>query len=195
MKTGRCLFALLTCLCLAALARPAHAEPSATPVSVFDGLVVGVSEGDRITVNHRGKELMVQLYGVAAPQTVKMDKYTGWYKTGQPYAEDAFRALSTKVLHQVVRVEVRGTLVKKGDANSTLAVAIVSVEGRNVNLEMLSEGWVWVYRKYLDRTDLPAYLSAERQARARKNGLWIQESPVPPWHFQPKLRAATRKPG
>jgi micrococcal nuclease len=170
---------------------PAQAESAPGPVSIVEGLVVGVSEGDRITLNCLGTEIKVQLYGLAAPLTMKMDKYTGWYKTGQPYADDAFRALSSKILHQMVRAEIRSTLVHKRSESQRLSVAVVYLDGRNINLEMLSEGWAWVYRKYMHKSDIPQYLSVERAARARKNGLWVQDDPQPPWHFQPKLRAAT----
>lgn len=194
MRTGRCLLALLSCLCLVVAALPASAQPGAEPVSILEGLVVGVSEGDRITINCLGTEIPVQLYGFAAPQTVKIDKYTGWYKTGQPYAADAFRALSTKVLHQKVRVEIRDVVdVQKGESKG-LAIAVVYQDGRNINLEMLTEGWGWVYRKNLHNTDFAQYAAAEKQARARKHGLWLQDNPTAPWHFQPRLRAPVRKP-
>lgn len=196
MITGRYLLALLSCLCLLAPAAPALAQSAPEAVSIVEGLVVGVSEGDRITINCLGTEIKVQLYGVAAPLTMKMDKYTGWYKTGQPYADDAFRALSSKVLHQKVRAEIRSTLVHKHSESQRLSVAVVYLQGRNINLEMLAEGWGWVYRKYMHRSDVPQYVSVERGARARKNGLWVQDAPEPPWHFQPKLRAATgNRPG
>jgi endonuclease YncB( thermonuclease family) len=176
-----------------AASRPLLAQLAPEPISILEGLVVGVSEGDRITINCLGNEIPVRLYGLAAPQTVKIDKYTGWYKTGQPYAADAFRALSSKVLHQKVRVEIRDIVdLKKGDPKG-LAIAVVYQEGRNINLEMLSEGWGWVYRKYLHSADFPQYSAAERQARLRRNGLWLQDSPTAPWHFEPRLRSPLRK--
>ena len=194
MRTGRCLLALLSCLCFMAASRQVFAQPGPEPISILEGLVVGVAEGDRITLNCLGNEIPVRLYGLAAPQTVKIDKYTGWYKTGQPYSADAFRALSTKVLHQKVRVEIRDVVdLAKGDSRG-LAIAVVYQDGRNINLEMLSEGWGWVYRKYLHSGDSPEYVAAEKQARSRKNGLWLQENPTAPWHFQPRLKAPIRKP-
>lgn len=153
--------------------------------------MVGVAEGDRITVNSFGTEIHVRLYGVAAPQTAKVDKFTGSYKAGQPYAEDAFRALSTKVLHQQVKVEIRKTLIFKGETQQ-MAVAIVYLDGRNINLEMLSEGWGWSYRKFVNKPDFPQYLAAEKLARSKKNGLWLQEHPLPPWDFKPQLKIKAR---
>lgn len=156
-------------------------------MSTLEGLVVGVAEGDRITVNSFGTEINVRLYGVAAPQTAKIDKFTGWYKPGQPYAEEAFRALSLKVLHQQVKVDIRHTVVFKDDPQQ-VAVAVVYLNGRNINQEMLSDGWGWAFSMFMSKADFAHYRFFERQARNRKNGLWLQEHPQPPWHFKPQAR-------
>ena len=176
-------------------AAPLYAQPSphhGSNVNILEGLVVGVTEGDRITVNSFGTEIPVRLYGVAAPQTAKIDKFTGWYKPGQPYAEDAFRALSIKVLHQQVKVEIRSTLTSRADTPQ-VAVAIVYLDGRNINLEMLEDGWAWAYRKFLSNNDYHRYSTAQRIARSRKNGLWLQENPQPPWDFKPHLKIKAKQ--
>lgn len=190
MEKGRYLIALslLSCLFLFSFSPSVSAQPPA--ISTLEGLVVGVTEGDRITVNSFGTEIIVQLYGVAAPQTAKVDKFSGWYKAGQPYAEDAFRALSIKVLHQQVKLEIRRTIVFNKD-HKQLALAVVYLDGRNINREMISEGRAWAFRKFTDKADLCEYLAAERHARARRHGLWQQESPQPPWEFKPQLRLRT----
>lgn len=178
--------------CLSLLAVPAYAQHNPHHhVNILEGLVVGVSEGDRLTVNSFGTEISVRLYGVAAPQTAKIDKFTGWYKAGQPYADDAFRALSIKVLHQQVKVEIRNTLVLKSDPTQ-VALGVVYLDGRNINLEMLNEGWVWAYKRLLNRVDHVHYMGFERMARARKSGLWIQENPQPPWEFKPHMKLKTK---
>ncbi|MCM0083288.1 thermonuclease family protein [Geomonas sp. Red32] len=184
MRVGRFLTTVLSCFCLVALVHPAplHAE---TPPQVVEGLVVGVAEGDRITVNSFGTEIHVQLYGIAAPQPARMDKYTGWYKPGQPYAEEAFRALSSKILHQVVKVEIRRNIVLKNDQ---VALAVVYLDHRNINLEMLAEGWGWAYRRFLNRADHAHYLGAEKYARSKKTGLWSQDNPQAPWDYRPNVR-------
>ncbi|TGU72390.1 nuclease [Geomonas terrae] len=174
------------------LAAPALAVDPHHHGNIIEGLVVGVSEGDRITVNSFGTEIPVRLYGIAAPQTAKIDKFTGWYKPGQPYAEDAFRALSIKVLHQMVKIEVKQTLLFKTQPNQ-IAVAVVYLDGRNINLEMLHEGWAWAYRRLLSRADHPQFFSEERMARARRNGLWIQENPQAPWEFKPQVKIKAKQ--
>jgi micrococcal nuclease len=190
LKAGRIFLFLLPCLCLLSLSYPAIARAD-NAFQSMDGLVVGVSEGDRLTVNAFGTEIHVKLYGVVPPQAPKIDKNTGLYKPGQPYAEDAFRALSSKVLHQQVRVEIRRTVVFK-DAPQQLAVAMVYLDGRNINLEMIAEGWGWVDRKFLGRMDHAHFMAAEKLARSRKDGLWIQDHPQPPWEFKPEFRLRNR---
>lgn len=187
-----CRTILLICL-LWAVAAPALAQPETPPNSIIEGLVVGISEGDLITVNSFGTEIKVRLYGIATPQTAKVDKFTGWSKPGQPYAEEAFRALSLKVLHQMVRVDIRRTVVLQQDREQRqFALAVVYLDGRNINLEMVTEGWAWAYKKLITGPDFHAYLFAERRARARRVGLWNQDAPQPPWEFKPKLRVNPR---
>ncbi|GFO64139.1 thermonuclease family protein [Geomonas paludis] len=191
MKKAGCLLVLCSCLLLLVVPAQAQNDPH-HQVHIIEGLVVGVSEGDRLTVNSYGTEIPVRLYGIAAPQTAKIDRFTGWYKQGQPYAEDAFRALSLKVLHQVVRIEIRETLVFKTEPTQ-VAVAVVFLDGRNINLEMVNDGWAWAYRRLLSRGDHPQYFATERMARARRNGLWTQENPQPPWEFKPHLKVKAKQ--
>jgi micrococcal nuclease len=184
----------MSCLCLLIYLPAGVARGDQLPFnSVIEGLVVGVAEGDRITVNSFGTEIHVRLYGVAAPQTAKVDKFTGFYKAGQPFAEDAFRALSSKILHQQVKVEIRKMLLLKDDPKQ-VAVAVVYLDGRNINLEMIAEGWGWAYPRLLSRFDHAHYFAAQRNARCRRNGLWLQEHPLPPWEFKPQVRVRMRQP-
>jgi len=181
----------MCCLLLFCGAPLALAYPETQTATVLEGLVVGISEGDHIVVNSFGTEINVRLYGIAAPQTAKIDKFTGWSKPGQPYAEEAFRALSIKVLHQKVKIEIRRTIVSHKDGKQ-FALAIVYLDGRNINLEMVAEGCAWAYRKLVTKADFHAYALVERRARLRKLGLWSQEAPQPPWEYQPKLRISPR---
>jgi micrococcal nuclease len=192
MTAGRFLISIFSCFSLFLYSVPAFAHPVHPGFTTIEGLVVGVSEGDRLTINSFGTEIRVRLYGLAAPQTAKVDKFTGWYKAGQPYAEDAFRALSIKVLHQQVKIQIRKTVIFKGETQQ-MAVAVVFLDDRNINLEMVAEGWAWAYPKLLERVDHAHYLTAERMARTKKNGLWLQEAPQPPWDFKPQVRIKAKQ--
>jgi micrococcal nuclease len=170
---------------------PLSAQSEKAPINTLEGLVVGVSEGDQLTVNSFGTEIHVRLYGIAAPQTAKVDKFTGWSKPGQPYAEEAFRALSIKVLHQQVKVAIRRTLVIN-DAKQ-VALAVIYLDGRNINLEMVADGWGWSYKKLTNKGDASEYQAAERKARTRRIGLWNQGIPQPPWEFQPPVKIIPKR--
>jgi micrococcal nuclease len=186
LKAGYKLIALISCLLLLT-SLPALAGSEQTPKSTLEGLVVGLSEGDLITVNSFGTEIKVRLYGIAAPQTAKVDKFSGWSKAGQPYAEEAFRALSIKILHQQVKIEIRNTLVYKNDPKQ-VALAIVYLDGRNINEEMVADGWAWAFQKSTTKAEYARLLAAQKKARALRKGLWMQGIPQPPWEFQPQLR-------
>jgi hypothetical protein len=62
---------------------------------------------------------------------------------------------------------------------------------RNVELEMVLNGWAWVLERY--EPD-PRYPAALEEARRRKRGIWALEGNVPPWEFKrTKALAARRK--
>ena len=155
---------------------PANADY--TPGTVY-GLVTGTTDGGHLTVNGNGTEIPVKLYCVEAPVMTKVRKDRPWLaKSGQPFAGRAFMALSNKVLHKQVRIDILKIDRKRR------AVAIVYLDGRNINLEMVAEGWGWASRKCQKRPPDAEYVAAEERARARKAGLWAQDNPQPPWEFK-----------
>ncbi|MDD3295146.1 MAG: thermonuclease family protein [Geobacteraceae bacterium] len=150
---------------------------------VLEGTVVKVTDGDTINIDSGGTKLKIRLYGIDAPETPKTNRKTGWIsKPGQPYGNEAWKALDDKVNRQRVRIEVRDV-----DKYKRL-VSVVWLGSRDINREMIAEGWGWAYRKYLDRPHASAYMSAEEQARARRLGLWRDGNPQPPWEFRKSVR-------
>ncbi|WP_232366615.1 thermonuclease family protein [Alteripontixanthobacter muriae] len=58
---------------------------------------------------------------------------------------------------------------------------------RNVELEMIVNGYAWVLRQYaFDRED--EYFQAEENARQARRGLWSQNNPEMPWKFKQKQK-------
>lgn len=150
---------------------------------VLEGTVIKVSDGDTINVDSGGTKLKIRLYGIDAPETTKTNRKSGWIsKPGQPYGNEAWKALDDKVNRQRVRVEVRD--VDKYDR----LVSVIWLGSRDINREMVAEGWAWAYRKYLDRPHASDYVGAEEQARARRAGLWRDVNPQPPWEFRKAVR-------
>jgi micrococcal nuclease len=154
------------------------------PVRTIEGTVVKVSDGDTIqVVDSLGTKVKVRFYGIDCPETEKSNHKTGRvFKPGQPYGEEAFRALQGKLQRQHVRLDVMDT------DRYGRTVSIVWLGDRNINLEMVAEGWAWAYTQYLDRPHASEYLQAEEQARAKRLGLWQQSNPQPPWEFRKGLR-------
>jgi micrococcal nuclease len=61
-------------------------------------------------------------------------------------------------------------------------VATVFVEGRDVGLQLLKEGFCWVYEKYVGQASpeiQASYRDAQAAAQSEKAGLWEDPEPVP----------------
>jgi endonuclease YncB( thermonuclease family) len=158
------------------------------PLRVIEGVVTKVSDGDTIQVTDSlGTKIKVRFYGIDAPETEKSSKKTGRIsKPGQPFGEEASQALKGKVQRKKVRLDVMD-IDRYGRT-----VSIVWFENRNINREMVAEGWAWAYRQYLDRPHASEYIDAEEQARRNRLGLWQQSNPQPPWEFRKQLRKGRR---
>jgi len=156
---------------------------SKEPIRVLEGTVIKVSDGDTINVDADGATLKIRLYGIDAPETPKVNRRTGWNsKPGQPYGNEAWHALERKINRQRVRVEVIDI-----DQYRRL-VSVVWLSSRNINRELVADGWAWAYRQYLDRPHASEYTNAEEQARAKRLGLWRDTNPQPPWEFRKEQR-------
>ena len=107
------------------------------PIRSVEGIVKHVNDGDTLKVETtEGTKLKVRLYGIDAPETEKIKHKSGMIsKPGQPYGEESYRALKSKVLGKNVKVEIIDI-----DRYKRM-VGIVYMDGININLEMVKEGW------------------------------------------------------
>ena len=130
----------------------------------FTGKVVGVSDGDTITVLYQGnKQYKVRLQHIDCPESA------------QDFGSKAKKALSAKVFSKVVTV--------KWDEMDRYKRILgdVYVGKQWVNLEMVKEGMAWHYKYYSKDAAMAA---AETKARAAKVGIWSMPNPTPPWDFR-----------
>ncbi len=141
----------------------AHAE-------VLFGRVVGVSDGDTVTVlDARNRQHTIRLGGIDAPES------------RQAFGQRAKRTLSDLVFAREVRIEY----VKRD--NYGRIVGTILVEGRDANLWMIEQGMAWWYRAYARdqrAADRYLYATAEAAAKSRRIGLWRDANPIPPWEFR-----------
>ena len=148
----------------------------AVHAATFTGKVVGVSDGDTITVLTPANEsVKVRLYGIDAPEAK------------QAFGSRAKQALSILVFGKEVVVEVQN----KDRYGRT--VGRISADGLPVNVEMVRRGLAWWYRDYAKQNmELAA---AQAEAQNAKRGLWVDKRPIPPWEFRRSESAsrATKK--
>jgi hypothetical protein len=58
------------------------------------------------------------------------------------------------------------------------------LNGADINLQQVRDGFAWVYEKYIGENTLDVqarYLSTEAEARQYRRGLWSDPHPIPPW--------------
>jgi endonuclease YncB( thermonuclease family) len=136
--------------------------------TTLTGKVVGIADGDTLTLLVDKTQIKVRLEGIDTPER------------GQPFGRKAGQALAKKVFGKAVQVDDFG----KDRYGRTLG--IVRLGKRNINLELVREGWAWRYRKYAPKNKELA--TAEAAARKAKRGLWADAKPIPPWEWRQRER-------
>jgi endonuclease YncB( thermonuclease family) len=138
----------------------AHAAPP------FSGRVVGVHDGDTLTVlTAENASIRIRLAEIDAPEL------------HQPFGQQSKQSLSDLCFGQQAGV-APVTTDRYGRT-----VARVSCQGKDASLHQVEAGLAWAYTKY--QTD-PAIPAAETVAHAARRGLWADPDPVPPWQFRRK---------
>jgi len=130
----------------------------------FSGRVVGVTDGDTISVLRGGHPTTVRLVGIDAPEK------------GQAYGQRAKQFAATLAFGQTVTVRVSGH-----DRYMRLLAEVILPDGRSLNQEMVRAGYAWWFRKYSRDLTL-AHLEAE--AREAHRGLWADRAPEAPWTYR-----------
>ena len=124
--------------------------------------VARVYDGDTIKAIGHDIEIKVRLVGIDAPEKSKRK-----HESGQPYNLKATKFLSEMVLNKIVDIKGYGS----GPYNRILG--IITVDGKNVNLEMIRAGLAEVYQgKSPKGFDIEPYKQAEAEAKATKRGMW-----------------------
>ena len=172
-STAKKLIAGVTLL-VAVAAYFTHAD-SGEASGEISGVVVGVADGDTITVLDAAHEqYKIRFAFIDAPEKA------------QPYGQRAKQSLSERVYRQPVKVDV----IEK-DRYGRIVGRVWHGE-TDVNLAQLKGGYAWHYRFYASKNqssgDFSRYEDAERQAREQHLGLWEGSSPQPPWEFRRSKR-------
>lgn len=121
--------------------------------------VIGIKDGDTIAVLHEGKEETIRLNGIDCPEKK------------QAYGNRAKEVTSELVFKKIVNIE---PLTK--DRYGRTVANVFTEDGKNVNHEIVKQGYAWWYRKYAPKDIELAEL--EEEAKKAKRGLWQDENPI-----------------
>ncbi|MDJ0803869.1 MAG: thermonuclease family protein [Desulfobacterales bacterium] len=126
--------------------------------------VIRVYDGDTVLLTYRDERRLVRLLGIDAPETSKSRG-----QPGQPFSARARSHLAARITGRCV------TLESYGDDRYGRLLAVIRLEGVNINLEMVRRG---LAEHYGGRTpegfDRRPYRRAEKAARSSSRGMWIQ---------------------
>ena len=141
------------------------AATSAAFAQQISGLVVGISDGDTLTLlDSSNAQHKIRLSAIDAPES------------GQAFGRAAKSALSDlcykrQAIADVVDVDRYGR-----------EVATLYCGGIDTSRAMVQLGYAWVFTMYAKhRPDLPA---SEQDARNNRRGLWADDSAIPPWEWR-----------
>ncbi len=139
---------------------------------ILNGKVVGVSDGDTITVldSHKSQH-KIRLTGIDAPEKA------------QAFGQASKKSLSDLVFSRDVEISW-----EKRDRYQRILGKVLLNE-QDICLEHVKRGMAWHYKQYQrDQTqeDRIKYSRAEEEARKNRIGLWADDAPVPPSEFRHK---------
>jgi endonuclease YncB( thermonuclease family) len=143
------------------------------------GTVVGVADGDTITVLDANREQhKIRVAGIDAPEKA------------QPFGQRSKQSLSAMVFGKEVDVlwhkhdryqRIVGKVMVQPSGCPTCPKTL------DVGLAQLTVGLAWWYEKYAKEQsteDARRYEFAEHEARAKRAGLWADGHALPPWEWR-----------
>ncbi len=138
-----------------------------TSSAQLTGKVVAIADGDTFTMLVDNKQVKIRLHGIDCPEKK------------QDFGTVAKEFLSAQIFGKVV------TAQKMGTDRYRRTIAMVTVDGINVNETLLKAGLAWHFIEY-DKN--PAWTEMEVAARRLKKGLWAQPNAIPPWEFRKRKK-------
>ena len=142
-------------LAVSVAAAAAHAE-------TFEANVVGVQDGDSLTVMRERQRVRVRLVGIDAPEH------------GQPFGDQSRKSLA------MLCWKKRASIAWLEKDSHQRLLGRVSCSGVDANAEQVRRGLAWASPLARDR-EMNALQDAARRAR---KGLWADAAPVKPWEWR-----------
>lgn len=143
----------------------------ATIAGSLQGKVIGVADGDTLTILDAKQQHRIRLAEIDAPESK------------QPFGTRSKQLLSEMCFGK--HAEVRNTSADRYKR----VVGTVYCNGVDANAELVRQGMAWVYVQYARRGS-PLF-NLETDARAAERGLWSDANAVPPWEWRRGSRRVT----
>jgi micrococcal nuclease len=125
--------------------------------------VIGIADGDTMTVLVNNKSVKIRLANIDAPEKK------------QAFGQRSKESLSELCWGKDAQYE------KQAIDRYKRTVAVVTCGKIGVNREQVRRGMAWVYTKY---NQDPFQIAIQESAQEQKRGLWADTHPVPPWEFR-----------
>jgi micrococcal nuclease len=136
---------------------------SAAFAESFTGKVIGIRDGNTISVSCNEKVKLVRLANVDCPDL------------NQDFGQQAREYLTGLIFGKEVWVDVKSV------DHSNRGVSKMTLNGQDVGVLLVQAGFGWHDSKFGSNARI---LEAQTQAQAGRAGLWSQDNPVPPWEFR-----------
>lgn len=135
------------------------------PVLSFAHKVVGIADGDTMTLLVDQKPVKIRLANIDAPEKK------------QAFGQVSKQSLSDLCWGKDATFETQ-TIDRYGRT-----VAVVTCGGVEANRMQVARGLAWTYTKYNKDAALP---ELQNKAKSAGRGLWADSEPVPPWEWRKK---------
>ena len=133
----------------------------------FTGRVVGIADGDTISVMHGTRAEKIRLNGIDCPEK------------RQAFGQRAKQFTSKLAFGKNVTVKTFGH-----DKYGRTIGDVILPDGSALNEELVKAGLAWWYEKYSKDIRLR---DLQEEARQAKRGLWVYPDPVPPWEWRHRM--------
>lgn len=137
----------------------------------YENKVIGVSDGDTLTVLMSGRQVKIRLAEIDAPEK------------RQPFGQRSKQSLSDLVYGKQVMLK------QEAKDRYGRVVGRVYAGGLDVNAEQVRLGMAWVYRQHNRDKSL---LALEQEAKSTRRGLWSEPSAIPPWEYRHSGKADSK---
>lgn len=142
---------------------------SAASSDTLTGRIVGISDGDTLTLLVDRQQYKIRIASIDAPE-----RHQAW---GDKSKLNISRlSFSQQAVADCPKVDRWDRQICK-----------VTVKGVDIGLEQVKDGMAWWYRKYAKEQaaeDQPIYENAELMSQLGRRGLWGDTNPMPPWDFR-----------